>query len=345
MILEELSNAIGISGEEDEVRSIVIPAISDHVTDLEVDSIGNVTALQRGTMYPEYSVMIAAHMDEIGMMVTAVGGNGLIQFTNVGGIDARILPGLRVKVGKKRTAGVIMWKPIHMWKEMKTIPIDQLRIDVGASDKSAAEPGDRIAFDSYYAALSDNVVRGKSFDDRVGCSILVEILQNGPYPVTVAAAFTVQEEIGLRGAKVAAQRLRPDAAIVLEGTPAYDVPNPNREIDANDLPVNPATRMGEGAVLTLLDRSMITDPRVLAFLRETAEANQIPYQLKTAGGGGTDGGAIHTAHTGVPTMNLSVPCRYIHTPTAVMSLEDYGHVLRLSQAVLNAITPESFQRD
>lgn len=345
MILEELSNAIGVSGEEDDVRGIIVPAIADHVTDLEVDSIGNVTALQKGTRYPDYSVMIAAHMDEIGMMVTAVDSDGLIQFTSVGGIDARVLPGLRVKVGAKRTPGVVMWKPIHMWKDMKTIAMDQLRIDVGAGDKSAAEPGDRIAFDSYYAALSDKVVRGKSFDDRVGCSILVDILRNGPYPVTVAAAFTVQEEIGLRGAKVAAQRLQPDAAIVLEGTPAYDLPNPNREVDADDLTVNPATKLGEGVVLSLMDRHMITDPRVLNFLRETAEAKQIPYQLKTAGGGGTDGGAIHTSHSGVPTMNMSVPCRYIHTPTALLNLDDYGHVLRLSQAVLNAITPETFQRD
>lgn len=345
MILEELSNAIGISGEEDEVRSIIIPAVTDHVQDLEVDSIGNITALQMGTQFPDYSVMIAAHMDEIGLMVTAVDSSGLIQFTNVGGIDPRILPGLRVKVGKKRTPGVVMWKPIHMWNDMKTIPMDQLRIDVGASDKSAAEPGDRIAFDSYYAALSDKVVRGKSLDDRIGCSILVDILRNGPYPVTVAAAFTVQEEIGLRGAKVAAQRLQPDAAIVLEGTPAYDLPNPNREIDADDLTVNPATRLGAGAVLTVMDRTMITDPRVLAFLRETAEANQIPYQLKTVGRGGTDGGAIHTAYAGVPTMILSTPCRYIHTPTAVMNLDDYGHVLSMSQAVLNSITPATFQRD
>ena len=207
MILQELSNAIGVSGEEDEIREIVIGAIKDHVTDLEVDAIGNVTARQQGARHPEYAVMIAAHMDEIGMMVTAVESNGLIQFTNVGGIDARILPGSRVKVGKERTPGVVLWKPIHMWREMKTVPIDKLRIDVGATDKHAAEPGDRIAFDSHYAKLSDKMVRGKALDDRVGCSILVDILKGGPYAVTIVAAFTSQEEIGLRGAQVAAQRL------------------------------------------------------------------------------------------------------------------------------------------
>ncbi len=345
MILEELSKAIGVSGEEDEVRALVIDAIRDHVTDLEVDALGNVTASQLGTAHPEYIVMIAAHMDEIGMMVTAVEANGLIQFTGVGGVDARILPGLRVKVGAKRSPGVILWKPIHFWRAMKTVPMDALRIDVGAADKSAAEPGDRIAFDGGYTRLSDTVVRGKAFDDRVGCSILVDILRGGPYPVTVAAAFTAQEEIGLRGATVAAQRLQPDAAIVLEGTYAYDVPDPNREADAGDLPSNPGTRMGEGAVITLSDRQMITDPRALRFLRETAAAHGITHQVKTMGGGGTDGGAIHLAQAGIPTMPISVPCRYIHTPTALLNLDDYQSVLSLSQAVLNRITPASFQRD
>ncbi len=344
MILEELSNAIGVSGEEEDVRSIVLAAIRSHVAEIEVDALGNLTATQRGTTFPDFSVMIAAHMDEIGMMVTGVEANGLIQFTNVGGIDPRILPGMRVKVGARRTPGVILWKPIHMWRDMKTVAMDSLRIDVGSSDKSAAEPGDRIAFDGRYDQLSDKVVRGKAFDDRVGCSILIDILKNGPYPVTVAAAFTVQEEIGLRGAQVAAQRLQPDAAIVLEGTPAYDVPDPNREVDAGDLSTNPATRLGEGVVLTLVDGRMISDPRVLAFLRETAAANGIPYQLKTVGGGGTDGGAIHTAQTGVPTMTLSTPCRYIHSPTALLNLDDYGHVLNLSQAVLNSLTPATFRR-
>lgn len=345
MILEALSKAIGVSGEEDEVRAIVIDAIRDHVSELQVDALGNVTAILQGGEEPETRVMIAAHMDEIGMMVTKVEANGLIQFTNVGGIDPRILPGLRVKVGPKRLNGVILWKPIHLWRDMKTIPLDALRIDVGASDKSAAEPGDRIAFAGEFTRLSETVVRGKAFDDRVGCSILVDILRGGPYPVTVVAAFTAQEEIGLRGAQVAAQRFAPDAAIVLEGTYAYDVPDPQREPDAGDLPANPGTRFGGGAVITLSDRQMITDPRALAFLRQTAEAEDIAYQVKTMGGGGTDGGAIHIAHEGIPTMPISAPCRYIHTPTALLNLGDYDSALRLSQAVLRRVKSDTFRRD
>jgi tetrahedral aminopeptidase len=345
MLLKELSNAIGISGEEDEVRKIVVDAITPHVADLTVDSIGNITAIQKGTQYPEYTIMIAAHMDEIGMMVTAVDSNGLIQFTNVGGIDARILPGLRVKVGKKKTPGVILWKPIHFGRNSSVVGIDNLRIDVGSTDKSSAELGDRIAFDSFYAELSEKIVRGKAFDDRVGCSVLIDILQNGPYPVTVAATFSVQEEIGLRGAQIAAHRLNPDAAIVLEGTTAHDVPTPDLEIDAGDLPSNAGCKLGAGAVLTLMDASMVTDPRVLRFLRETADTNDIPYQFKTVRGGGTDGGRIHVNHTGVPTMVISTPCRYIHSPTALMNTDDYGHVLNLSQTVLKTITPDTFTQD
>lgn len=344
MLLKELSNAIGISGEEDEVRKIVVDSITPHVTDLQVDSIGNVTAIQKGTQYPEYTVMIAAHMDEIGMMVTAVDSNGLIQFTNVGGIDARILPGLRVKVGKKKTPGVILWKPIHFGRSATVVDIDSLRIDIGSTDKNGVELGERIAFDSFYGEMSEKIVRGKAFDDRVGCSLLIDILQNGPYPVTVAATFTVQEEIGLRGAQIATHRLNPDVAIVLEGTPAHDIPNPNMEIDAGDLPPNSACKLGAGAVLMLMDASMVTDPRVLGFLRETADTHDIPYQFKTVRGGGTDGGRIHTTHTGVPTMVLSTPCRYIHSPTALMNTDDYGHVLNLSQAVLKTIMPDTFKQ-
>ena len=344
MILAELSNAIGVSGEEDEVRQLVLEAIRGYVSDIEVDALGSLSARQRGTVYPDFQVMIAAHMDEVGLMATAVDAKGLIQFTGVGGIDPRILPGLRVKVGSERNPGVILWKPIHLGKDMATVAMENLRIDVGAQDKSAARPGDRIAFDSSYLRLSDKYARGKAFDDRVGCSILVDILRQGPYPVTVAAAFTVQEEIGLRGAKVAAQRLQPQAAIALEGTTAYDLPDPNCEAEAGDLPANPSTRLGAGAVLTLSDGSMISDPRVLNFLRETAALNDIPYQVKTFGGGGTDGGAIHTAHSGVPTMILSVPCRYIHSPTALMNLDDYDSVLRLSRAILQRLTPAAFQR-
>jgi tetrahedral aminopeptidase len=355
MLLKELSEAIGVSGDEGAVRQIVYNAIKDHVTKtktelgIEVDSIGNLTALQKGTNGDKLPrVMIAAHMDEIGFMVTGHESNGQLRFAPVGGVDDRILPGLRVKVGKQQIPGVIMWTPIHMNNDQNVTKLKDLRIDIGASNKSEAEGkvarGERVGFDSYYAEIDGTrMVRGKSFDDRVGCSVLIDVLQNGPYPVDIVAAFTVQEEVGLRGATVAAQRLKPDMAIVLEGTTAHDVPDPMAEADDPTVR-NPATRVGQGPALTVMDRSMITAPYLLQFLKETAEAEGIPYQTKTALGGGTDAGRIHMANEGIPSIVISMPCRYIHSPVAFLSLDDYDNHVKLVQATLKRITADLLQQ-
>lgn len=340
MLLKELSEAVGVSGDEGAVRKIIQQAIKDHTTEMHTDSIGNLTALKKGTGAAPLRVMLAAHMDEVGFMVTGYDSNGLIHFTNIGGIDPRILPGLRVKVGKKQLPGVILWTPIHKNQDQTVKQIKELRIDIGVNNKSAAEGkvgrGERIVFDSPYMEIGTYMLRGKAFDDRVGCSLLIDVLQTGSYPVDVIAAFTVQEEIGLRGAQVAAQRLNPDVALVLEGTTAHDVPDPLADPDDPNRN-NPACKIGCGPVLTVMDRSMITPPRLLQFLRQTAEAHHIPYQLKTALGGGTDAGKIHLANAGIPSAVISMPCRYIHSPTAYLSKDDYAHTLKLIQAALNAL--------
>ncbi|MBC6937871.1 MAG: M42 family peptidase [Chloroflexi bacterium] len=338
MLLRELSEAIGVSGQEDAVRKLILPAIQEHVTDIRVDALGSITAVKPGSDPNAPRVMVAAHMDEVGFMVTGFDGDGLIHVAPVGGIDERILPGLRVKIGENHVPGVIVWTPIHKSAGNNTPQkINALRIDIGASSKEEAsgkvKRGDRVAFDSRYMELGDHMLRGKSFDNRVGCSLLVELLQGGPYPVTVLAAFTVQEEIGLRGARVAARVLNPDAALVIEGTTANDLPSPTAEPDDED-EINPACRLGAGPALTIMDRSMITDPRLLAFLRQTAESAGIPYQLKTQLGGGTDAGAIHMMNGGIPSAVISVPCRYIHSPTAYLHRDDYANTLRLLQAAL-----------
>ena len=345
MLLKELSEAIGVSGDEAAVRKIILNEIKDHVTDIHIDSIGNLTAYKKGSRRKNtVRVMLAAHMDEIGFMVTGIESNGLVQFTKVGGVAARILPGLRVKVGKKQLPGVILWAPIHVNRDQKVVPLKNLYIDIGSSKKSETESkvkrGDRIAFDSRFMEIGKTTLRGKAFDDRVGCALLVDVLKNGPYGADVLAAFTVQEEIGLRGAKVAAERLKPDIAIAIEGTTAHDLPNPSATPDDINTP-NPACVQGGGPVLTVMDRSMITNPNILRFLRSTAEKHDIPYQLKTALGGGTDAGAIHQSHAGVPSGVVSVPCRYIHSPTATLNRNDYDHTLSLLQAALKDITPAS----
>lgn len=341
MILRELSEAVGVSGKEDAVRKIILEATEGHVEDLRIDSMGSITALKRGTGKNLPRVMIAAHMDEIGFMVTGFESSGLIRFTNVGGIDDRILPGLRVRIGDDLIPGVIIWTPIHKNKEQNVVKLSSLRIDIGAANKEGVngkvKPGDRIVFDSRFLEVGDHMLRGKAFDDRVGCSLLVDVLRGGPYAVDVLAAFTVQEEIGLRGARVAAQTLKPDAAFVLEGTTANDLPDPVADRDDTS-DHNPACRLGDGPVLTVMDRSMVAHPGLLAFLQETARANNIPYQFKTLLGGGTDAGAIHTSMGGVPSAVISMPCRYIHSPSAYLNKHDYEYGLRLIQAALNALT-------
>lgn len=341
MLLKELSQAVGVSGDEGPVRKVVLDAIREHVADLRIDPLGGLTALKkRGGRSKKQRprVMLAAHMDEVGLMITGIENNGLLRFTSVGGLDDRILPGLRVRIGEKQIPGVIIWAPIHYNKDQNVVRMSSLRIDIGASDKNGlngqVKRGDRAAFESAYMEVGPKMLRGKAFDDRAGCSLLVDVLRGGPYPVDLLAAFTVQEELGLRGARVAARLLQPDVALVLEGSPAFDVPDPLADADETLVP-NPGCRLGQGPVLTVMDRSMITHAGLLRFVRRLAEKQGIPYQLKTALGGGTDAGAIHLTDAGIPSAVFSVPCRYIHGPAAYLNRDDYDNTLRLVQAVLH----------
>jgi tetrahedral aminopeptidase len=352
MMLEQLSKAVGMSGKEEAVRAIVLDAIKGHAQDIRIDPLGGVTAVRpakKGKKSGErpLRVMLAAHMDEVGLMVTGFDGDGLIRFTAIGGIDDRILPGKRVKIGDVN--GVILWTPIHKNQDQNVVKIASLRIDIGATSKDEAagkvKRGDHIAFDSTYMELDGGrMLRGKAFDDRAGVAMLIDILrEKSGYPVDVLAAFTVQEEIGLRGAVVAANRLQPDLCFVLEGTTAHDLPNPTAAAD-DERELNPTSRMGGGPVLTIMDSGLIADPRLRQFLVDTAKAEGIPYQFKTMGAGGTDGGAIHKTLGGVPTAVLALPCRYIHSPAAYLLREDYDNQLRLVQAALRRITPAVLAR-
>jgi endoglucanase len=351
MILKELSEAIGVSGDESAVRQVILQHIDSHAQDIRIDALGSITALKKAVKPGRRArprVMLAAHMDEVGFMVTGIDGDGSLRFTNIGGIDDRILPALRVRVGAEGIPGVILWTPIHKNRDQATRNISSLRIDIGATSKDEAggkvKPGDRVVFDSRYLELGAETLRGKAFDDRVGCSLLVDVLQAGPYPCDVLAAFTVQEEIGLRGAKVAAQHLKPEVALALEGTTANDILRPTADPDDPTLP-NPTCTLGAGPVLTVMDASLIVNPRLLGFLRAVADSHGIPYQLKTTPGGGTDAGAIHRTGAGVPSAVISVPCRYIHSPAALLRRADYDHTLKLIQAVLYDLTMDALDQD
>lgn len=342
MILKELSEAVGVSGDEGAVRTIIKRAIADHVDEMWVDNLGNLLAIKRGTGEIKLRVLLDAHMDEVGMMIVGFDSDGSLQFKAVGGLDDRVILGKMVWVGPQRLPGVIGGKPIHLLKRDEydsVVRMDALRIDIGASDREAAKEkvkiGERATFATYFTDLGPTMM-GKAFDDRAGCAVMVELLQGEPLPFDLLAAFTVQEEVGLRGARVAGYRLEPDIAFALEGTICDDLP---KEDD-----VSPVTEIGQGPALSTMDRATIADPRLVRYLVSTAEKHKIPYQYRRVTGGGTDAGAIHISRSGVPSAGISIPCRYIHAPAAICSKADFENTVRLVRAALQDLTPAVIAR-
>lgn len=338
MLLEELSNAFGPSGCEDEVRRALARAVRDQVDELETDALGNLIAFKRGTgSGPRLKVMVDAHTDEVGLIITRIEKDGLLGFRAVGGIDDRVLLAKGFVVGEKRVPGVILAPPVHLTKpeKRKTIKVDKLVIDIGATSREEAQKlvkiGDYAVFDTRFQVLTDEgyrAAKGKAFDDRVGCA-LAAALADGRYAVDLYFSFSTQEEVGLRGARVAAHRINPDVAFALEGTMADDMPKKED--------VSPATELGKGPAVTIMDRSFIPDKRLVRLLIDAAKANDIPLQFRRSTAGGTDAGAIHLTRTGVPSVTVSIPCRYIHSPVAVMSLKDFDHAVSLMKAALVAL--------
>ncbi len=342
-LLEQLSNAFGVSGMEEDVRRIIVEAVKPLADELRADTMGNLFALRRARQPHSgdpLRVMVTAHMDEVGFLITKITGSGLLKFKTVGGFDPRVLLGKTVVVGKDRLPGVIGMKPVHLLKaseRRKVGDIDSMYIDIGATSDSPGKvkPGDFATFDTRFAPMGggdaaspgSGLVKGKALDNRVGCALLVELLQ-GDYPVDVVGVFTVQEEAGLRGARVAAYSANPHAALVLECTAADDLPRTDDDAEQG------IPRLGLGPAITVMDRTVIADRRWVDLLLETAGAQSIPCQFKRPGIGGTDAGAIHVAREGIPTAVVSVPARYIHSPAALIDLADFEHTRQLVQAAL-----------
>ena len=349
-LLERLSHELGPSGRERAVRSLIKDEIAGLADSLEVDAPGNLIAFKAGTgAIPRLKVMLAAHMDEVGFMITSVEKSGLLKFATVGGIDARMLLAKRVLIGDERVPGVIGAPVPHLQSgeaARRVQEIDDLAIDIGAADDKAAgakaKAGDYATFATQFTVLSEDpawpTVRGQALDDRAGCAALVA-LRADRCPVDLVAVFTVQEEVGLRGAGVAAYRIAPDAAISLEGTLCDDLPKPPDE------DVTPVTRLGDGPAVTLMDRSLVSHPGLLRLLRETAAADDIKIQYKAPGLGGTDSGAIHLAGAGVPAITVATPCRYIHGPAAILNLNDLESSVRLVGGALRRIERQHLTRE
>ncbi|HBT16607.1 MAG TPA: peptidase M42 [Firmicutes bacterium] len=334
MLLRELCELNAVSSREDAVRAYIRNRITEKVETVTTDKLGNLLAVQgSGNTGPK--IMLTAHMDEVGLMVVGIDNSGLLKIKTVGGIDERVLLSKRVVIGPNRIPGVIGAKPIHLQEKEereKPVKLPSLFVDIGAKDKADAEKevsiGDLAAFDVKAGGFGDRMFKGKALDDRVGCAVLLNLIENH-YDFPLYYAFTVQEEVGLRGATVAAFGINPDLALVFEGTSAGDVPPAKKH--------QQSTRLGKGPAISFMDRSFIVNQALIERLVKVANEANIPFQFRQSTAGGTEAGAINQSQTGIPAGVLSVPCRYIHSPVSILSLDDFENTIKLADAFLKSI--------
>lgn len=323
----------GISGREAPVREYIISRIKG-TAEYGVDALGNLIVFKKGKERAANKVLLDAHMDEVGLIVTFIADNGMLRFAKVGGIDTKVLLGRTVKIGEDNIPGVVGIKPIHMTEKGKERDLpdeDTLYIDIGASNRAEAEalvaPGDYVCFDSDFTEFGSGFVKGRALDDRVGCAILLEmILSDLPYDMWFS--FTVQEEVGLRGAAAAAFTVAPDYAIVTETTTASDIAGVDGEKEV--------CHLGKGAVISFMDRTTVYDRELYDRANAVAAEKGIAVQTKSRVAGGNNAGAIHKSGKGVKVLTVSVPTRYLHSPGCVMQWSD----VEASAAVIRAMAEE-----
>ncbi len=328
--LEEICALNGSSGDEGRVREY----IKSHISADEVitDALGNLLVFKKGEKRPKNNIMLAAHMDEVGFMITDISEEGFLSFGAVGGINPAVILGKAVRL-ESGALGIVGTKAIHQQskEERGAMPsFEELYIDIGAGSKEEAEKlaprGSYAYFETDFFRFGDGFVKGKAVDDRAGCLIMMDMI-NGEPEYDAWYAFTTQEEIGTRGAKAAAFTIAPDIAIVLETTTACDI--------AGVSGGKKVCELGKGAVVSYMDRSTVYDRALYKLAFETAEANGIPVQTKTLVAGGNDSGAIHVSRGGVRTCAVSVPCRYLHSPSCVIKESDFNAVRTLAGKLLS----------
>ncbi len=328
--IKELSLLNGTSGRETKVREYIISKI-DGKCEWHTDALGNVIAFKKGKKTPTHKVMLDAHMDEVGVIVTYITSDGMLKFSPVGGIDTKVLLARQI-VFDNGTLGVVGIKPIHLSKgdEKTKVPdTDSLYIDIGAASKEEAEKylkiGDTGVFLSDFVKFGDSKIKGKALDDRVGCAVLLDMI-NSELEYDAFFSFSVQEEIGLRGATTSAYGIDPDYAIVLETTTAADL---------IDVPEHKKVcKLGEGAAVSFMDRSTLYSKELFDTTFRVAGEKGIKIQPKTVVAGGNNAGAIHKARTGIKTITINTPCRYLHSPSCVCDTRDIKNVRLLAEALL-----------
>ena len=340
-LVEELCMAPGISGHEEKIAEIIERELKDVADDIEIDNMGNIIATKKGSSKKGPKVMLAAHMDEIGLMVKYIDDNGYLRFSKIGGINDQLLMNRTVVVHSQNgdVTGVIGSKPPHITKaeeRNKIIPYDKLFIDIGAKDKEEAEKmvciGDPITFKCWFEEFPNDLIMCKALDNRLGCYVMMEVLKRVDSKATVYGVGTVQEEVGLKGAKVVSYKLDPDMAFALDVTLTGDYPG----VQIEEVPIV----IGEGPALILIDasgRGIMTPKIIRDLLTNTGDNEGIPYQLEVSDGGTTDGSSIHLTKEGIPTGVLSVPTRYIHSTVSVASMEDVENTIKLIVAAINSL--------
>jgi len=323
----------GVSSYEDEVRDYIRKQLTPYAGEIGTDAVGNLLVFKKGRSRPKRPLMLCAHMDEVGLMVKSITEEGYLKFSFVGGIDRRVVIGKPVRVGPKKLPGVIGIKAYHLVskeEEEKVPKVEELYIDIGAADKAAAEklvsPGDVCAFAGEVVSFGQGFLKAKALDDRIGCAVLTALAMEA-LPEDVWFVFTAQEEVGARGAFGAAFGLKPELAIIVEGTTAADIPG----VDAHRTVCAP----GGGPVLPFMDGGTIYDRGVFEALVRTAEENGIPWQTKQFISGGTDASAVQRSRDGVRVGAVSAAVRYIHSPSSVAAEKDIEAMLALLKAYLD----------
>ncbi|MBX3065522.1 MAG: hypothetical protein U0528_19120 [Anaerolineae bacterium] len=338
-LFETLSNAVAVANAESEVRKLIREAVRDRVLDPVVDAMGNLIVRRKGLDKSPLRVLLTAHMDEPGFIVTNVGDNGLITVEAQGVHDLRIVPTQRVVVGKDKLPGVFIFPPIHKSLAQKDLPaVDDMHIDVGASGKPNVKLGDRAAYQGAFRKLTDSIVCGKAFESRAAVAVLIALLKGDPFPFDLYAAFTTQRTVMARGAKVAASRIKPDVALALSGAEADDLPRDPDDVDKFAL-----IRLGGGPVIHLSDSSTVLDRQLIGHLRSTAASAGIPVQMDVFSGL-SEAGQMTSLYAGV-SGSVGIPVRYMSSPHALLNLNDLNAAEKLLREALTTLTPAVINKD
>lgn len=337
-LLEKLVNTHGGAGDESPIRDLIIEEIKPFVDDLRIDQLGNLIAHKKALTKNPINLMVAAHMDEVALIVVDKDDNGFLEVRPAGGIDPSVLPAKPVVVGANSIPGVFSARTVHLTSASERnsiIEIKKLRVVVSKENLDKVNPGDYVYFDTQYQRLGHSIA-AKALDDRVGCVNLIWLLKNMPAHIDLFGVFTVQEELGLRGAKVAAYQIQPELAFAFDTTPAIEPPF----WDDEEVNLQYNTKAGEGPAIYTVDRGQIHNRKIIKYIRKIAEDHEIPYQLRQPGGGGTDSTAIHLTAEGILSQSISVPVRYLHTPCGLMRKTDWEFTLALLDAIFQNLTPE-----